>query len=184
MKKTSPILPAPMRPNSLASARRPPLLVSACLLGLRTRLDGGARTFPHVLQLASHFCIIPVCPEQLGGLGTPREPAELCGGAGEDALDGLAKVMTRDGREVTAQFLAGAEQTLMIARLTRATKAVLKARSPSCGVGATYDGTFSHTLREGSGVTAALLERAGIQLYTEENCRVLATGFVCAPEDV
>lgn len=177
------MLSAVMRPSSIDLARRPPLLVSACLLGLRTRLDGGARLFPQVLELTSQFCVIPVCPEQLGGLGTPREPAELCGGAGEQALDGLARVLTKDGRDVTTQFLAGAEQTLLIALLSRATRAVLKARSPSCGAGATYDGTFSHSLREGSGVTAALLGRAGIELYTEENCGALLAGSARVRED-
>jgi uncharacterized protein YbbK (DUF523 family) len=132
--------------------------------------------FPSVLPLASRFCAIPVCPEQLGGLSTPREPAELSGGAGDEALDGVASVQTRDGRDVTREFVKGAQQTLAVARLTGATVAVLKARSPSCGIGSTYDGTFSHTLRPGSGVTAALLQRAGITLYSEEDCQALLSG--------
>ena len=155
-----------------------PLLVSACLLGLCTRLDGSACSFPSVLSLTSHFWVIPVCPEQLGGLGTPREAAELCGVAGGEALDGVALVRTRDGCDVTREFVRGAQQTLAVARLTRATTAVLKARSPSCGVGSTYDGTFSHTLRPGSGVTAALLERAGIALYSEEDCQTLLPAMI------
>lgn len=88
-------------------------------------------------------------------------------------LDGHARVLTEDGRDVTGVYVRGAAQVLAVARLTGATGAVLKARSPSCGVGTTYDGTFSHTLREGSGVTAALLAREGIRLYTEEDCAEL-----------
>jgi len=147
-----------------------PLLVSACLVGVCTRLDGRARSFSQVRALGGSHTLIPVCPEQLGGLPTPRLPAEICGGAGEDVLDGRAQVVTREGGDVTDVYVRGASQVLAIARLTGATCAVLKARSPSCGVGTTYDGTFSHTLRSGSGVTAALLAREGLRLYTEEDC--------------
>lgn len=152
-----------------------PLLVSACLVGIRTRLDGEVRAFPAVLALAARYRLIPICPEQLGGLGTPRPAAEVCGGAGEEVLDALARVMTVDSRDVTHAFVRGAHEALAVARLTGAQAAVLKARSPSCGVGATYDGTFSHSLQPGDGVTAALLRRAGIRLFTEEDCeRLLA----------
>jgi uncharacterized protein YbbK (DUF523 family) len=149
---------------------RPPLLVSSCLVGLCTRLDGACRSFPAVTALAAGFCLVPVCPEQLGGSPTPRPPAEIVGGAGAEVLDGQARVMTAAGEDLTLAFVRGAQQVLAVARLTGATAAVLKARSPSCGVGATYDGTFSHRLRPGSGVTAALLEREGLALHTEEDC--------------
>jgi len=125
------------------------------------------------MALEGRYCLIPVCPEQLGGAPTPRLPAEICQGTGEDVLDGRARVMTSDGRDVTDIYLRGAAEVLAVARLTGATCAVLKARSPSCGVGDTYDGTFSHTLREGSGVTAAALARAGLLLHTEEDCGIL-----------
>lgn len=144
--------------------------MSACLVGLCTRLDGRARSFPAVLALGSRYCLVPVCPEQLGGAPTPRPPAEIHGGTGEDVLDGKARVVTEDGRDVTQIYLRGAEMVLAAARLAGAAAAVLKARSPSCGVGSTYDGTFTHTLRSGSGVTAALLAREGLALYTEEDC--------------
>jgi uncharacterized protein YbbK (DUF523 family) len=111
-----------------------------------------------------------VCPEQLGGSPTPRTPAELLGGAGGEVLDGRAAAVTADGRDLSEVFLRGASEVLAIARITGARVAVLKARSPSCGVGNTYDGTFSHRLQPGSGVTAALLERCGMALYTEEDC--------------
>ena len=157
-------------------ASRPPLLVSACLVGLRTRLDGSARSFPGVTALASRFCLIPVCPEQLGGLATPRAGAEICGGSGDHVLSGSARVMTAEGHDVTEAFLRGAAEVLAVARLTGADTAVLKARSPSCGVGTTYDGTFSHRLQPGSGVAAALLHDSGIALFTEEDCAGLWAG--------
>jgi uncharacterized protein YbbK (DUF523 family) len=157
-----------------ARSERPPLIVSACLVGLRTRLDGRARSFPHVLALASRYCLIPVCPEQLGGSPTPRPPAEIFQGAGEDVLDGRARVVTAEGDDLTDVHLRGATEVLGVARLSGATAALLKARSPSCGVGTTYDGTFSHRLRPGSGVTAALLAREGLELFTEEDCAALS----------
>ena len=164
-----------MRPSSDREARdrpkgdREPLLVSACLVGLRTRLDGRARPFPKVAALSAHYRLVPVCPEQLGGSPTPREAAEIEGGGGLDVLRGAARVMTRSGMDVTAVHVRGAEETLAVARLVGATKAVLKARSPSCGVGQTYDGTFSHRLISESGVAAALLAREGLFVMTEED---------------
>jgi uncharacterized protein YbbK (DUF523 family) len=158
------------RPATTGDDGRAALLVSACLVGLCTRLDGRARSFPHVLALSSRYCLIPVCPEQLGGSPTPRPPAEIRQGAGEDVLEGRARVVTEEGRDLTDIYLRGAEQTLAVARLAGARAAVLKARSPSCGVGTTYDGTFTHSLRPGSGVAAARLAREGLALYTEEDC--------------
>jgi uncharacterized protein YbbK (DUF523 family) len=161
--------------SGIAAGRgRPPLLVSACLVGLRTRMDGRARSFPKVLGLASDYCLIPVCPEQLGGSPTPRPAAEICQGAGDDVLEGRARVLTAEGHDLTEAHLRGAAEVLGVARLSNTAAAVLKARSPSCGVGSIYDGTFSHRLRPGSGVTAALLAREGLELLTEENCEVLS----------
>ncbi len=146
---------------------RPCLVVSACLLGLCTRFDGGHNRSEAVLGLTARFNLVPICPEQLGGLSTPRPPAEIQGtpSAGEEHM----VVRTRDGTDVSHQFRRGAEAALAVARLVGARSAVLKARSPSCGVDETYDGTFSHTLRPGSGVAADLLRRAGMELYTEEH---------------
>jgi uncharacterized protein YbbK (DUF523 family) len=160
-------------PCPAAESKRLPLIVSACLVGLHTRLDGRVRFFPDVLALAPHYCLIPVCPEQLGGSPTPRPAAEICHGAGDDVLDGRAQVLSEAGDDLTEVYLRGAMEVLDIARLSGARAAVLKARSPSCGVGTTYDGTFAHRLRPGSGVTAALLARQGLQLYTEEDCAAL-----------
>ena len=148
-----------------------PLLVSACLLGLCTRLDGGHNLRRPVLALAEHFCLVPVCPEQLGGLSTPRRPAEIQEGAGAEVVLGAARVATPEGEDVTGAFLRGALAAGEVARLTGATKAVLKARSPSCGVGQTYDGSFTRHLRPGSGVTAHVLAESGLELWTEEDVR-------------
>jgi len=150
-------------------AHRPSLLVSACLLGLCTRLDGGHNRNEAVVGLGARFTLVPICPEQLGGLATPRPPAEIQGAPSRG--DGRVVVRTRDGLDVSDQFRRGAEGAVTVAHLVGARSAVLKARSPSCGVGETYDGTFSHTLRSGSGsgVAADLLQRAGLDLFTEEH---------------
>ncbi|EFF89355.1 LOW QUALITY PROTEIN: conserved hypothetical protein, partial [Streptomyces sp. e14] len=102
------------------------------------------------------------CPEVAGGLPTPRRPAELVGGDGQDVLDGTARVVDDTGRDVTAEFLAGARRALEAARRTGCTEALLMPRSPSCGRGEVYDGSFTGALTRGDGVTAALLERHGI----------------------
>ena len=111
--------------------------------------------------------LVPVCPEQLGGLSTPRPPAEIVGGDGADVLDGSASVITVDGEDKTSEFLGGAHQTLEIAKSHNAAHAVLKSKSPSCGCGQIYDGTFSGKLGAGDGVTAVLLRRHGISVMTE-----------------
>ncbi|MCL4441930.1 MAG: DUF523 domain-containing protein [Firmicutes bacterium] len=111
---------------------------------------------------------LPVCPEQLGGDPTPREPVELSGRSGEDVLDGRGRAVTNTGRDKTDSFIRGAHEVLKIARLVNAEYAILKERSPSCGSGLIYDGTFTGRRCKGHGVTAALLERHGIKVYSEE----------------
>ena len=133
------------------------LLVSACLLGCRCRYDGASKEYPPVKRLAERHTLVPVCPEQLGGLSTPRPPAERRGG----------RVVTREGEDVTAAYRRGAEETLRLCRLLGCTAAVLKERSPSCGHGEIYDGTFSGVLAAGDGMTAELLAANGIPLYGE-----------------
>lgn len=145
-----------------------PVLVSACLAGLHTRHDGRASTDERIAALVREGRAIPVCPEQLGGLPTPRRPAEIRGGDGADVLAGRARVIDEAGEDVTEAFLRGAEETLRLARLAGAKGVILKARSPSCGAGAIYDGTFSGARRPGDGVTAALLRREGVEVQTEE----------------
>lgn len=109
-----------------------------------------------------------VCPEEEGGLATPRPAAEIRGGDGSDVLDGRARVVTSAGVDVTEAYLQGARIALERAREAGADTAILKARSPSCGRGCVYDGTFSRTPTQGDGVTAALLQREGIKVVTEE----------------
>ena len=134
------------------------ILVSACLLGVHCRYSGKGELHPTVAKLLYTHHLIPVCPEILGGLPTPRTPAERCG----------ARVMTRDGADVTEPYARGPRETLALAQLFDCRYAILKARSPSCGRGAIYDGTFSGTLTEGDGVTAQLLSAHGIRVFTEE----------------
>ena len=139
------------------------LLISACLLGARCRYDGGSKPQPGVEALAEQYRLIPVCPEQLGGLPTPRKPSERQGG----------RVVVAEGRDVTAEYRRGAEATLHLARLYGCTAAVLKERSPSCGKGQIYDGTFTGTLTAGDGVTAELLTAGGIKVYGESELKKL-----------
>ncbi len=136
------------------------ILVSHCFLGEPCRYDGASRLDRQIIELhrAGHN-LIPVCPELLGGLDVPRAPAEI-------QADG--RVLTEDGEDVTTAYRAGAERVLEIARENNCTVAILKARSPSCGSGEIYDGTFRHTLRSGWGVTARLLADAGLTVMSEE----------------
>ena len=140
------------------------VLASACLAGQRCRYDCGCRTSPELLKLLAHTPHRLICPETDGGLSAPRPPAEIVGGDGKDVLAGRAKVIDSEGNDLTQAFIAGAERTLKTALECGAERVYLKAKSPSCGCTAIYDGTFSGTLRPGMGVTAALLAENGIKL--------------------
>ena len=145
-------------------------LISACLLGIKCAWDGrDIYKSGKAIELSNSEMLVPVCPEQLGGLRTPRVPQEIQGGSGEDVLDGKRKVLNIDGEDVTQEFIKGAEETLKIAKLFHIQEFIGKARSPSCGCGQIYDGTFSRQLIDGDGVTAALLKRNGIRVITEED---------------
>ena len=133
------------------------ILVSACLLGVRCRYDGKSKPHPAVERLLEQHTLIPVCGEILGGLPTPRVSAERQG----------ERVVTADGRDVTAAYRRGAEEVLRLAERYGCTAAVLKERSPSCGSGRIYDGTFTGTLADGWGVTAELLRDHGICVIGE-----------------
>ncbi|WP_028623685.1 DUF523 domain-containing protein [Pseudomonas sp. Ant30-3] len=144
------------------------ILVSRCLLGHRVRYDGGASgPFDLLQQWLDEGRVVPLCPEVAGGLPTPRAAAEIPGGQGSEVLDGQAAVITTDGEDVSAQFLSGAHQALALVREHGIRVAVLKANSPSCGNLLTYDGTFSGVKVSGEGVTAALLKRHGVQVFSE-----------------
>lgn len=147
------------------------MLVSACLAGCACRHDGSANTNDAVVRLVAEDRAVLVCPEADGGLPTPRPAAEIVGGDGRDVVGGRARVLTREGRDVTDIYMAGARLALKAARDARAETAILKARSPSCGKGEIYDGSFSRSLRTGVGVTTALLEANGIEVVTDEEYR-------------
>jgi len=134
-------------------------LCSACLLGIRCRYDGKSKRNRKVIELTKKEILIPVCPEQLGGLPTPREPAEQKG----------KKVFTRSGKNVTKKILKGAKEVLRVAELFGIKEAILKQKSPSCGCGKIYDGTFTGKLIKGDGVTTSLLKKNKIKVISEED---------------
>lgn len=133
------------------------ILVSACLLGVECRYNGRGVLEPQVKALLERHHLIPVCPEIMGGLATPRTPAERKDG----------RVITRDGEDVTSAYEKGAVEALKLAQLFGCRAAILKERSPSCGSGRIYDGTFTGKLTEGEGVCAGLLGEHGIKVYGE-----------------
>lgn len=140
-----------------------PILVSACLLGAACKYSGGDNFCSKVAALVKDYQLMPVCPEQLGGLPTPRTPAERQGD----------RVITKDGRDVTDAYHRGAQETMKLAKLFGCDTAILKARSPSCGAQGIYDGTFTGTVIPGSGVTAELLRDVGIRVLTEDELEQL-----------
>lgn len=141
------------------------LLISACLLGVRCRYDGGSNALPErqLAALRARYELIPVCPERDGGLTTPRIPSERRG----------ALVVNRAGEDVTAFFERGAAAALETAQAADCTRALLKERSPSCGSGRIYNGTFSGTLVPGDGLTAEKLKAAGITVLGESRVKEL-----------
>jgi uncharacterized protein YbbK (DUF523 family) len=145
------------------------IIISACLAGLETRYDGKHNRIESIEKLVSQGKAMLVCPEQLGGLPTPRLAAEIVGGNGEDVLNGRAKVIDSGGNDVTKEFIRGAEQALKVAKSVGATQAILKESSPSCGSNLIYNGTFSRSKMDGFGVTTALLRRHGIEVCSELN---------------
>ena len=140
-----------------------PILVSACLLGAACKYSGGDNLCPQVAAMVQDHALVPVCPEQLGGLPTPRTPAERQGD----------RVVTKDGRDVTDAYLRGAQEALKLSKLFGCDTAILKARSPSCGARAIYDGSFTGTVVPGDGVTAELLQASGIRVLTEAELDLL-----------
>ena len=134
-------------------------LVSACLAGVKCKYDGGDNRHEKVVELIKNGLAIPVCPEQLGGLPTPRPPAEIIG----DQVLSIRKI------DLTDNFRRVAEETLQLAKLLNCRKAILKQCSPSCGYGQIYDGTFNAVIKKGNGITAALLAEHGIKIITEED---------------
>ncbi len=145
------------------------ILVSACLAGLDSKYNGKSNYNEYIERLVREGKAILVCPEQLGGLPTPRECCEIVCGDGGAVLSGKAKIIDSKGQNQTEKFIKGAEETLKVGKLYKINKAILKSKSPSCGVGKIYNGTFSGKLIEGNGVTAELLIRNGFEVITEES---------------
>lgn len=144
------------------------LIVSACLAGINCRYDeSAAKVSEKMKTVLKENDVVPVCPEAAAGLSIPRPRAEIAGGTGDDVLNGKARVISLDGDDLTESYLLGAHDTLEIAGGFRAKRAVLKSKSPSCGLCRIYDGSFTCRLRPGHGVTAALLIRSGIIVIDE-----------------
>ncbi len=139
------------------------ILVSACLLGHACRYDGASKPHAGVMALADTYTLIPVCPEMQGGLLCPRPPSEIQGD----------RVCNVKGDDVTAEYRRGADEVVKIALRERPVFAILKSRSPACGHGQVYDGTFTGTLTSGDGITAAALLDIGVKVYTEEEINTL-----------
>jgi len=145
-------------------------IISACLLGIRCAWSGDDRyKNERAIELSKVEPLIPVCPEQLGGLPTPRVPQEIQGGTGDDVLDNKCGVVNKDGEDVTREFIRGAEETLKIAWQLNIKEFIAKSGSPSCGCGRIYNGTFSGKLIDGDGVTTALLRKNRIRIIPEED---------------
>ena len=134
-------------------------LVSACLVGINCKYNGGNNYNEKVLELVKTGMAIPVCPEQLGGLMTPRNPSEIVND----------KVMMNDGTDVTSNYERGAQEVLELCKKLNITKVILKSNSPSCGYGTIYDGTFTGTKVPGNGITTNLLLKNGIEVITEKD---------------
>ncbi|GAG32099.1 unnamed protein product [marine sediment metagenome] len=133
-------------------------LCSACLLGIKCRYDGKSKKDKKVIELSKKEALIPVCPEQLGGLATPRESSEIKGD----------KVLTQSGKDIMENLQKGAEEVLKLVKLFGTKEAIFKQRSPSCGCGQIYDGTFSGKIIKEDGVTTALLKKNGIKVISEK----------------
>ncbi|CUX32814.1 conserved hypothetical protein [Agrobacterium tomkonis CFBP 6623] len=147
----------------------PKILISACLLGQPVRYDGKGKSLSHpaIERWRSEGRLVTICPEMAGGMPVPRPPAEIERGAsGLDVLEGRARVLEVTGGDVTAQFIAGAQKALAFAKANGCTHALLIDGSPSCGSVAIYDGSFSGLKHPGNGVTAALLGKAGITVFS------------------
>ncbi|MCT4565917.1 MAG: DUF523 domain-containing protein [Maledivibacter sp.] len=145
------------------------ILVSACLIGLDCKYNGESNLNKELLDFLRDKEFVIACPEQLGGLPTPRIPSEIINGDGKAVLDGVGRIKNKQGEDVTTQFIKGAKETLRIADLYNVRVAILKKRSPSCGSTNIYDGNFNGKLKEGSGVTAELLKKNNILVLDEEN---------------
>ncbi|AET61887.1 DUF523 domain-containing protein [Paenibacillus terrae] len=144
------------------------ILVSSCLAGMKVRYNGTDSLDVHIQRLVEEKKAVTICPELMGGFMTPRPPAEIVGGAGEDVLNGTAKVVELSGNDVSEMYIRGAYEALNIAKEISATLIILKENSPSCGSTAIYNGSFENRKIAGNGVTSALLKKEGFKVISEE----------------
>jgi len=145
------------------------IIVSACLSGVNCRYDGGHRENRVIRRLVSERKAIPLCPETAGGRPVPREPVEICGGTGVDVIAGKARIKDRAGNDFTDEIIQGVEEILKTIERMGVTAVILKTKSPACGCGSIYDGTFSGTMIKGNGILTDALKARGINVYTEDN---------------
>jgi uncharacterized protein YbbK (DUF523 family) len=144
-------------------------VISACLAGINCKYNGENNLSSRFEALLQTGQVIPVCPEQLGGFSTPRAASEIVGGTGRDVLEGRARVINRANQDVTDGYIKGAFETLKIAQKCHADLVIFKNRSPSCGAGQIYDGSFTRTVRKGDGITTALLKEHGFCVLSDED---------------
>ena len=161
-------------PRNKESSKRPSrkFIVSACLAGIDCTYNGKNKLKRTIRKLVIAGEAVPVCPEVIGGSSVPRESCEISGGDGEKVLSGASRVRTASGKDVTGKLISGARKTLLLAKRLGIKRAILKTKSPSCGRGMIYDGTFTGNLKKGNGVTAALLLKHDIKIYNEKDKRL------------
>ena len=151
--------------------KKTPLLISACLAGVNCTYNAKNKLNPIVRDIfVSGNCLL-ACPEMMGGLTTPRETAEIVGGDGSDVLRKKARVVTSRGRDVTKEYLKGVSITLRMAKRGGVKCAILKSKSPACGLGQIYDGTFKGALKRGDGIFASALIKRGIKVFSEKDLK-------------
>lgn len=148
-------------------------LTSACLAGYNCTYNGRNKLNRHIKLLAEKGLALAICPEVMGGLGIPRENSEIVGGDGADVLHKGAAVLSASGRNLSSGYLRGSKKILKVSVKYGIRKAILKSKSPACGAGLIYDGTFTKKLKKGNGVLTALLIKNGIRVYTEKDLKVL-----------
>lgn len=158
---------AALRSSDLPADIKPVFLLSSCLAGIDCTYNGDSKVDQSLKRLVDRRMAIAICPEMLGGSPARRPQCEISCGDGHDVIAGKAKVITKEGRDISARMIKGAERSLAAARRFGIEKAILKSKSPSCGNGTIYDGTFRNKLKSGDGVTAALFKENGIQVSDE-----------------
>lgn len=148
------------------------IFISACLVGQNVRYDGGNKLNNDLKKLVDKGIAKPICPEILGGLSTPRNPAEIVGGDGFDVLENKAKIIDNQGNDVTKEYVNGAKKALDICQTLNCKTLILKSDSPTCSSENIYNGEFNGNKKQGVGIFSALLMKNGIQVYNEKNYNI------------